>query len=529
MYHEDVSVAVLSNTFHTQEYLEHKLAEYNLTDCHIHTSSDLIEACRDSDIILCELPVHTLKQIRRQMKEQAVVICICEPDDASSAVCYDEADEVIHRPVRMDYVAKRVFSAYEAVKQREHSWLLDTYLNTLVDSMPDLVWFKDNAGLHLKVNKAFCHTVGKNRADIEGKDHCSVWDVDVDDCAETEDIVRREKKTCQFNELVKSSHGLRQFRTYKSPLFDRYGRIMGSVGIGHDITDLENMSTEMEILLNSMPYAILIRDQEGTVLNVNDKFTEYFAIARTDVANLQYDSWFQALCSDSRMVKREPNGKMVLTFEANKRILEISNEAIYDIFKSHVGDLCIYRDMTEEYLLEQQLSSNSNTDYLTGLYNRRYFYEYYADLRKFKQISILYVDLDYFKTINDTYGHQVGDEALRISAEVLKKMFPNDLIARLGGDEFLVSITEKKSAQELLKQGNCLIHELQRHFEKNAYYMNLSASVGISYSTDPVLRIDDLIRESDTALYKAKQQGRSKCQLYEKAASNTRYMKKAIR
>lgn len=98
--------------------------------------------------------------------------------------------------------------------------------------------------------------------------------------------------------------------------------------------------------------------------------------------------------------------------------------------------LCIYRDMTEEYLLEQQLSNNSNTDYLTGLYNRRYFYEYYTDLRKYQQVSILYVDLDHFKAVNDTYGHQVGDEALRISAEVLKKMFPNDLIARLGGDDF---------------------------------------------------------------------------------------------
>ena len=199
------------------------------------------------------------------------------------------------------------------------------------------------------------------------------------------------------------------------------------------------------------------------------------------------------------------------------------------IYSKVVLGICgIYRDMTEEYLLEQQLSSNSNTDYLTGLYNRRYFYEYYADLRKFKQISILYVDLDYFKTVNDTHGLWVGDGE-RISAEVLKKMFPKDLIARLGGDEFLVSMTASMSAQELLRQGNRLIHELQKHFERNAYYMNLSASVGISYTTDPVMRIDDLIRESDTALYKAKQQGRSKCQLYERAASNTRYLKKAIR
>ena len=527
MYHEHVAVTVLSTTSDIQACLEQGIAR-DLMHCHIQTSG-AHGAWHSSDIILCELSLSSLQPIRSRMREDAYLLYICDADAASCADCWDVADEVICRPLSMAYLEKRIRCLYECYRQKERAWLLDTYLNTLIDSMPDLVWFKDEEGSHVKVNSAFCHTVGKSRMEIEGKNHCAMWDVDVDDCAETEDIVRREKKTCQFNELVKSPHGLRQFRTYKSPLFDKQNRIIGSVGIGHDITDLENMSTELEILLNSMPFAILIRDQAGTVLNVNDKFTEFFAVSRASILDVAYDDWFSSLLREGKQLKKESNGKAILTFEGNRRILEISNETIYDIFKSRVGDLCIYRDMTEEYLLEQQLSSNSNTDYLTGLYNRRYFYEYYADLRKFKQISILYVDLDYFKTVNDTYGHQVGDEALRISAEVLKKMFPKDLIARLGGDEFLVSMTASMSAQELLRQGNRLIHELQKHFERNAYYMNLSASVGISYTTDPVMRIDDLIRESDTALYKAKQQGRSKCQLYERAASNTRYLKKAIR
>lgn len=230
---------------------------------------------------------------------------------------------------------------------------------------------------------------------------------------------------------------------------------------------------------------------------------------------MQYDVWFRSIVTGSRKIKKEANGKSILTFEEDRRILELSHEIIYDIFKSEVGVLCIYRDMTEEYLLEQQLSNNSNTDYLTGLYNRRYFYEYYTDLRKYQQVSILYVDLDHFKAVNDTYGHQVGDEALRISAEVLKKMFPNDLIARLGGDEFLVSKLDIMSGQELLEQGDRLIQQLQKQFETQDCYQKLSASIGISYTNDPLMKIDDLIRESDDALYKAKQHGRAKCRLYE--------------
>lgn len=515
MYREHVNITVLSNTLDIQKYLEQGLAAHQCRNCHIHTSSNVQDSWDDSDIILCALPIRRLQPYCERMKKNAYLLYIKDAANEVCEDCYETADEVISQAAQKDYIVKRIRYIYEARRQQTTAWLLDTYLNTLIDSMPDLVWFKDNSGLHLKVNRAFCHTVGKSRADIEGKDHCSVWDVDVDDCAATEDIVRREKKTCQFNELVKSPHGLRQFRTYKSPLFTPDGKLMGSVGIGHDITDLENMSTEMEILLNSMPYAILIRDKDGAVLNVNDKFEEFFDTSREKIIGMQYDVWFRSIVTGSRKIKKEANGKSILTFEEDRRILELSHEIIYDIFKSEVGVLCIYRDMTEEYLLEQQLSNNSNTDYLTGLYNRRYFYEYYTDLRKYQQVSILYVDLDHFKAVNDTYGHQVGDEALRISAEVLKKMFPNDLIARLGGDEFLVSKLDIMSGQELLEQGNRLIQQLQKQFETQDCYQKLSASIGISYTNDPLMKIDDLIRESDDALYKAKQHGRAKCLLYE--------------
>lgn len=274
MYHEHVAVTVLSTTSELQTCLEQGIAR-ELLHCHIQTTSDVHGAWHNSDIVLCELSLCSLQPIRSRMKADAYLLYICDVDAAICADCWDVADEVICRPLSGTYLEKRIRCLYEGYRQKERAWLLDTYLNTLIDSMPDLVWFKDEEGSHVKVNSAFCHTVGKSRADIEGKNHCAVWDVDVDDCAETEDIVRREKKTCQFNELVKSPHGLRQFRTYKSPLFDKQNRIMGSVGIGHDITDLENMSTELEILLNSMPFAILIRDQAGTVLNVNDKFTEF--------------------------------------------------------------------------------------------------------------------------------------------------------------------------------------------------------------------------------------------------------------
>ena len=514
MYHEIEIITVFSMFFDIQKVLNDSLVSQ---DYQLQTLSKLENGWEDSDIIICDLPILNLSTYRQRMKSDAYLIYICDITNELCIDYYDQADEVLVRPFDFNYLRRRLQQVCKVFKQKEELWLVNTYLNVLIDSMPDLVWFKDNNGIHLKVNEEFCHTVGKKKIEIEGKDHCSVWDVDVDDCAKTENIVRNEQKTCQFNELVKCRHGLRQFRTYKSPIFDRHDNIIGTVGIGHDITDLENMSTEMEILLNSMPYAILIRDKDRIILNVNNKFEEYFNVLKEKIIGVVYDDCYNTLILNFDYIERRTDDKVFLSCGKIERILEISYEKIYDIFKSNVGELCIYRDTTEEFLLEQQLSNNSNTDFLTGLYNRRYFYEYYSNRSNFEQISILYVDLDCFKAINDTYGHQIGDEALKISSKVLQELFPNDLIARLGGDEFLVSKTEVIDEQQLIEQGNNLILLLKQSFEKIIYYRNLSASVGISYTHDKQKKIDDLIKESDTALYKAKQTGKSKCCIYKKS------------
>ena len=97
------------------------------------------------------------------------------------------------------------------------------------------------------------------------------------------------RATCQFTEKVKSQHGMRQFKTYKSPLIDESGEIMGTVGIGHDETDLENMGAELEIILRSMPFAILVWDDKGIIVNANEKFESYFGLRRDEIVGRRHD------------------------------------------------------------------------------------------------------------------------------------------------------------------------------------------------------------------------------------------------
>ncbi len=121
-------------------------------------------------------------------------------------------------------------------------------------------------------------------------------------------------------------------------------------------------------------------------------------------------------------------------------MLEIHENSVYDVFNHVAGKLCIFRDVTVERDLEKQIRHSSNTDFLTGLYNRRCFYQYIHNNRGSRTVSLMYIDLDRFKEVNDTYGHKVGDAVLVHTADVLRQLFRDDFVARLGGDEFWWSV-----------------------------------------------------------------------------------------
>ena len=464
--------------------------------------------------------------VRRMCGEETVLIaCVpCGTIDRWSEGEIEAADEYWETPVNLVYAKCRMKKLLTEIKRKRDLQLTQTYLDTAIDSIPDMVWFKAVDGTHVKVNKAFCATVGKSREDVTGRDHCYIWDVSREDfergegvCRETEEAVMRERRTLQFTEMVKSHGNMRQFRTYKSPLFDVDGdTIMGTVGIGHDVTDLVNLSTEIEILLSSMPFAIMLRDNGDHVFNVNETFEKYFEMKKEEILGEPYEEWMRKAFCEERMVNSEGFFEAKVQLESSLgRTLEIHENNIYDIFHNVVGKLSIYRDVTMERQLEEQILRNSNTDFMTGLYNRRSLYQFIHNNRNGKIVSLLYVDLDHFKHVNDTYGHKVGDEALILAANVLKECFENEFIARIGGDEFLIVRIGDYDLEELKINAQRFLDRMHEAFRMTEHMGILSASIGIVQSGDPNADIDLLIQQSDWALYKAKENGRGRYWVYE--------------
>lgn len=170
--------------------------------------------------------------------------------------------------------------------------------------------------------------------------------------------------------------------------------------------------------------------------------------------------------------------------------------------------------------LNTRLEELAMTDELTGLPNRRYFFgrgqeEISRSLRYNTPLSLIMLDIDKFKTINDTYGHEAGDKALKCIAKTLKEI-PRvvDLPARLGGEEFgvLLPNTQLKNAVILAERLRKSIEEL--HCQREDIPITLTASLGVAAFQADMKNLDDLLRNADSAMYQAKNRGRNRVEQY---------------
>ena len=179
------------------------------------------------------------------------------------------------------------------------------------------------------------------------------------------------------------------------------------------------------------------------------------------------------------------------------------------------------RDITARKRDEATIRHLAYFDALTGLPNRMLFNDRLAQAlaharrRPSSGVTIMFLDLDRFKTINDTLGHGAGDELLRVTAErLLQTLREEDTIARLGGDEFLFLLTGVADVKDAARVGEKVLEQFNLPFQVMGHELHVSASIGISMFPMDGTDGETLIRNADTALYRAKEEGRNRYQLY---------------
>ena len=386
-------------------------------------------------------------------------------------------------------------------------------MTTAFDSIPDLVWFKDVKGAHLAVNNGFCDAVAKTKEQIYKKGHYYIWDIPKEEydqgdyvCLESEEVVMNARETCLFDEKVKTKKGMRQFKTYKSALIDEDGKIFGTCGVANDVTAQHNINSELEVILDSMPFAVLIVDETENVLSVNRLFSEYFP-EFDNIVGTNVDSW-----KNSVMHGKLADGEVLVQTENGLITLMCRVKPIYSIFDEIIGNAIILTDVTNVRIQQKQTAHTANTDPLTGLYSRKYLFEHAESIKHTKQLSAVLVDLRGLRRINCDFGHEAGDLALTKTADIIRSTFVGDFAVRFGGDEFLVLVAADCRENELKEQAEDLIEALLAEFDAATELAGLSVNIGIAVSTIPAdgeQNIDKLISKCEKALESAKSAGAS--------------------
>jgi diguanylate cyclase (GGDEF)-like protein/PAS domain S-box-containing protein len=294
--------------------------------------------------------------------------------------------------------------------------------------------------------------------------------------------------------------------------------------------DLRHSEERFRSLVRNSSDVILIVDAQGTVLFETpavEQVLGYEVEARVgqsafDIAHPHDVPWLEQMFSE---LTAAAGAEASADFRARhadgswRWIQGVGKNLLHDPAVS--GVVINYRDITERRSLEEQLRYQAFHDALTGLPNRALFLDRleHALTRAHREepgLAVLFVDLDDFKSVNDSLGHGVGDELLVKVAERLRRTLrDSDTAARMGGDEFAVLLEDARDAHSPEYVGERILAALRDRFELNGQQVRLSGSVGIAIYQGPEHSAEELLRHADVAMYVAKQQGKDRLTIFE--------------
>ncbi len=275
--------------------------------------------------------------------------------------------------------------------------------------------------------------------------------------------------------------------------------------------------------------AIMITDAAQRIVMVNQAFTDITGYQPDEVLGKKpkilssgrhtkefYETFWQALNTHDlwrgELWNKRKNGNVFPEW--------VTISVLRDEQSRITHYVAVYLDITERKQEEERINYLANYDVLTGLPNRyllndRIEQALSSAQRHLGKVAVMFIDLDHFKNINDSLGHDVGDALLKRVAVRLKACLRrSDTIARQGGDEFVAVLTEFNSADEVIFIAEKMIETLQEKFTLDEYQLSITPSIGIGIFPDDGKTTVELLRNADLAMYRAKDNGRNNFQFY---------------
>ena len=312
--------------------------------------------------------------------------------------------------------------------------------------------------------------------------------------------------------------------------------VEGLVVSGHDITDrvraeaaLLESNSVLTATLEATADGILVVDLDGRITSSNSRFVSLWSIPSRLIERRDDDATIRHVLDQLR----DPDGflariqELYATPEAESRdLIEFLDGRIVErdsqpqrIDGRVVGRVWSFRDVSEEQRLRDELTRQAFHDSLTGLANQALFrdraeHSVQRLARVGGRIAVLFVDVDDFKTVNDSLGHIAGDQLLVAVAERLRgAVRPGDTVARLGGDEFAILIDDLGADAEAVDLADRVLARIATPIVVGTSEITCTASVGIAFG-EPGVAVEELLRNADLAMYTAKGRGKGCHRVY---------------
>ncbi len=432
------------------------------------------------------------------------------------------------------------------MESKESGLLIDVAFQTLMENSKDMMFVKDADLIYRAASVPFVHMVGKETVEqVVGKTDAEIFD----DKSLAKRYVADDKKLIKSGEhridyiepIPEGEDGQARYgSTSKYLLRDEKGVVKGILGVTRDITKdyiaRQHYQQELRYLfaLPQDTYAVSFIDiddwrlisqrrqliAEGTL----EECHTVEELVKAAVASIADENSGAAVFYNNFTPTfiREiyETGRMHLSFRYQRRVGEnmvrwVHNDIrfIIDVDSGHLCAMLSAKDIDEEKREEQKLVTAAQMDKMTMVYNRETTMD---TIRKIlseesdKSHVLFMIDVDNFKNLNDTRGHQAGDEFLiDLAAEIKSSFRETDVVGRIGGDEFFALMRNVPGDSVILRKAQELLDTIQEVCE-DYEGLNLSSSIGISMYPQDGTTLDELYAQADGALYEAKRKGKNR-------------------
>jgi len=434
-----------------------------------------------ADVIIANLhdmdAATTIQMLLSEKRPTTELIILADKEQiaclAGMTGCLAELSDIWTLPLSNEELTFHFAKWQQDYKKQKDYWQCSQYLESAINSVPNLIWYKTKDGIHEKVNDSFCKTVNKTKSQVEGRGHAYIWDVKQDDpaCIESEYEVMTRKETCISEETVQTSTGTRLLTTYKSPLYDLDGSVMGTVGIGIDITQENEYKQQLiaktkalETLFTTMDCGILCHSVDGSkIISINGAALKILGYeSQEEMIEAGFDMIAQSVVEEDRELLR----KEILSLQE----IGDSVNVAYRV-RHNNGDLL---HIMGNIKLIQENGELFYQRFLLDCTTQRLYEEEQRKEEEQRQMELIHaLSIDYNLVCFFDLDTGLG-KALRINDcpfKILDELFDGELFMEKNFDLYINQCVYEED-QELLRQALSRENLMKKLAEKRVYSVN---------------------------------------------------------